>query len=540
MIYNVSDGTIDGFTLTGNCSCAKLSGNNLAIGCVDGTIYSCDMSNIGSEPQQLTSGGVQINSIDVCSNLQNLILAGDSTNIYLYKSTSGNPFTLVQQSVVSYSTTKIAISPDNQYAVTANSNNDLNIYHLATTLQNFYTIHYTQSINFITWKLAGNITSVLTTLQLQDTTKNFILIGFTDTIKAINFCFSSDVRTSSYIMFNDLATVLTPKTINDCIFRTTTTDEITGFFGNQYASSQFLFIPYQNKPWVGVLDTDRKLIETNLQVALEYHQVPDDLTTPKTIYVKNVVYKNDSWFLPQYRDVSPSAPLDLSRQNVLQSEFFFCYHLDHFARILSDALSDVCKPFITKFTTGQTMSCVVYDKKIAIVFPNNAFNFEWRIILNEHLNNILGLSTVPHETIPNAHVLVVKTETLNYYTDNSRWFLPEYYRPTQMFPFRNICFTSQNLPIKPMMKFNNVKKENDGQANVITDLLIYPQFEDEFYDILEYTPISYDRKLNIDTSKPIKDISIVPILETTDGYCVPLKLATLSSASIMIKFDKTA
>ena len=168
-----------------------------------------------------------------------------------------------------------------------------------------------------------------------------------------------------------------------------------------------------------------------------------------------------------------------------------------------------------------------------ISFPSNAFDYDFRLIINQELNSILGFHTVPHETIEGAYVFVIKKGVIQ--KSNGKWSIVELFRPSQMFPFKSIVFTSNDLKTRPIKRFNSNHNEAKQRNSIITDLLLTVDDIPNFYDTMVHTPETQDRQINIDNGYQIKNVTIEVMLETSDGYQVPLKLDVLQSCGLLLK-----
>jgi hypothetical protein len=274
-----------------------------------------------------------------------------------------------------------------------------------------------------------------------------------------------------------------------------------------------------------------------IQMLLEHHKIPLNKSTAKIAMANYVNWNNAQYDLIGYESTLV-GPEFIDRQVVLSNEFFYSYDLLHVARLFDKTLKSIFLPLQPFFKSGQTISCTVVDGKLAIIFPENAFDMDFRIVINQPLKNVTGFHTVPHETIPHAFVLVIKKSTLQRYTDGSRWVVLEVIRPSQMFPFISILFTSTNLQIRAMKRSNNNQAFSRNKMEVISDLILSVEDSSSFYDSMTYTPQQYHRLINVDNSYSLTDIDIRVLFETSDGYQIPLYLSPLSTCGILLKIDE--
>lgn len=309
---------------------------------------------------------------------------------------------------------------------------------------------------------------------------------------------------------------------------------------NTYDQSKIRIFPYDYvvmplEKWNAFVDNTRQKVNTNLQMRLEYHAYPNNPTSTLMWNNQYIVYQHDSSFLNGLTSTI-QAPYDLSRKSVLQSDFFKCKSLYHFSLLLEQTLQKLFSPIIA-YTNGQNVKCKIVDGLVSFIFPPEIFDYSFRIVINTELKNILGFHTVQHEYLENAHVIVIKNNLLQRYSDRIYFVVNELYRPSMFFPFKSLIFTSSTIPIKPMKRYCNVIPYPNEKQRVITDLILNPENEEQLYDLISYTPQSFDRKINVNPTSDVKKCFIDCFLETPDNIQIPLTIEALRSASILLQFS---
>lgn len=275
---------------------------------------------------------------------------------------------------------------------------------------------------------------------------------------------------------------------------------------------------------------------TNLQMMVEYNSTPNNINTAKTARCNYLNWKNGDYNLIGYENKKRAlCGTNFSKEITLQDDFYHCFSLQHFSNLLNDTLQYIFQPLDGYFTSGEKVECGVLNNKLIITFPQNALDFDFRIIINEELKNIIGFHAVPHETLQNAYTIVIKKGVIQRYNDGLKWVVGEIYRPSLMFPYKSILFTSNDLQIRPMKRYNNKIYDGRQRAQIITDLLLVVENGDEFYDVMSFAPQRHNRHVNIDNSDNIKNINIEVLLETADGMQTPLKLEPYNSCGILLK-----
>jgi hypothetical protein len=248
-------------------------------------------------------------------------------------------------------------------------------------------------------------------------------------------------------------------------------------------------------------------------------------------------YVNDDYDLVGYEGgAKPKNAFD--RLAVLNDQFFYCFSIRHFAKLLQTSLRKVFKALDNRFTNGETVDCVVIGNKLAITFPTNAFDTEFRLVVNQPLKNSLGFHSVPHETMQGAFVFVVKKGILQHFGNSTKWVITENFRPTGMFPFKSVIFLSSNLRTRGVRRVNNSNAFPDAEAPIITDLLLLPETETDFYDTMNYSPQTYNRIMNLDVTNDVHQVHVSVMMETSDGYQIPVRLRPSTTCSILLKFDE--
>jgi hypothetical protein len=183
------------------------------------------------------------------------------------------------------------------------------------------------------------------------------------------------------------------------------------------------------------------------------------------------------------------------------------------------------------------------DGKTIIMLPvaigSGDVSKRYDIIFNDNLNSMYGFLTTPHPTIPNAHIVrrTGNEQQLTIgYTPKTYSILSEVYKSSKQFPFKTISFSSRDIPVEPLKRYNNADNENNASAPIITDLLLQVDNIAEFYDALVYQPQSYGRKIMLNTNNISNKTDIVPFLETDDGLQAPLYVPPHGSCGILIQF----
>lgn len=412
--------------------------------------------------------------------------------------------------------------------------------------------HFVMAIDMITSPskllVAGDVTGYATTAQLDAYRVIYTIEGFdgNDHIKVFNYKFTSDTWNSSTVVHEELYDDIIPALVLNAKM-TVDGEEILisqvnpeTLYGDQSTIQQDLTLLIRDEydtvpdPWKGAIG-DNKTVQTNLQMMLEHRYIPSNNNSKKTALSSYVNWEHDDSDLIGYASTH-TYNTELDRLTVLKNSFFHCHSLEHFAKLINKTLKTIFAPMNYSFTSGQSVSCGVFNNKLIILLPSNALNFKFRIIINQELNNIMGFHTVPHETIPNAYVIVIKSGIIQKYIDGERWVISETFRPSQMFPYKTLLFTSNDIHVRPMKRFNNNVQEETQRNMVITDFLLTVESVD-FYDVMVHTPEKYDRIINVDNSRDIKNISIRVLLETADGYQVPLILAPLHTTGIVLKIE---
>jgi hypothetical protein len=489
-----------------------------------------------------------ISALDMVISPQKVLCVGDIFGLCkIWVAVSGDTFTLNSSFNVAsgHMIEYISISPDGQFIIIGTleldtTNQNIVIVNKSGALLGTFNMSANGYLRSITWKTM-NPSAIVTDMDQFKVVYTFNS-GNNSVIKIYDFILSGGVLTHDEIYSTSAKQLAWKSNIN------ITGDKlITSYLDpvSYYSDESFFkevnvdFLNAFDKippKWSTFVTPDRRVVRTNLQFALEYNKTPLNTTSGRSMMVNYVNWENPQNDLVGYGSTLQSPEI-ITEQVVLGNDFFYCYDLQHVAKLFQKTLQYIFQPLKPFFTTGQNVTCEVISGKLAIVFPQNAFDMDFRIIISQSLHNIVGFHSVPHETLPQAFVIVIKKDVMQRYTDGSRWIITELFRPSLMFPFKTILFTSTDFKCRPVKRFNNSKKLETDSAPILTDLLLTVDDANAFYDTMTYAPQSYNRIINIDNTTHISDITIRVLLETSNGFQVPLYLNPLSTCGMLLKIN---
>jgi len=308
---------------------------------------------------------------------------------------------------------------------------------------------------------------------------------------------------------------------------------------------------------------------TNLEFAIE---MPSSSGLPSVNFnygimqndaVANITTSDNSFFagdriywIPE--NITETPPSTISRQSILRSRYFHCYSQAHLFQLFVTRLNQLMAmiPCATiRNLWAQNIGQIQMDTigGIATIFIpwallSNSLFQEMNIIINDELKNLFGFHTVPHHTIPNANILVIKYELLqstNIGINNTKYgLISEQYSSSDFFPFVYLGFTS-NLQCRPLLQYNNATvvgnaQENNATSNILTDFFLDLSGDtlQNFYTRLIYQPEQYSRKIKLVHTNNQNLITLSLYLQTSDGYTVPVYLAPNAQCSILLQFQE--
>lgn len=502
---------------TSNVSCFKLIGDDIIIGCTNGQVKLIKgLSNFATSViTDLTTTAPKINCVTMDATRSRYFYASDDKIEGRYNDGIQTLVTVPLDKCNS-----ILLTPDGEFLVASRPSGEIIVYtyklvQVGRFLSNF------PIVDMQIQQLTAN--AKYTEEQMKNNIK-ITLIGPNKQFQIITFYGKKVLRFLSVYEETFTFQPITAQLYDwdKAYILKYVTDDYVDNFSINYGRPQ---------PWMGRTG-DFYQVDTNLQLGIEY--TIDGVTYATSRQVK---YAHSSFYMDGYLAYAQKCPINFSFEAALDDDYFHQMKFAHFARIMTQAIQDLC--FLTVghlFTPGEKLSFEVYDQKLLLVMPNNTFNYQIRVFCNTHLENIVGFHTIPHEVLPNAHVFVIKTDVMNKFTDNSRWVYPEDYRPTKFFPFKHIVFTSSTLGVKRMLRQNNAIGTNDASLQVVTDFLLYVQTEEDLYDLVLFNATSDDRRINAEIKSEMNQIEIDTYLETGDGKVMKLKLAPETSIGIYLKF----
>jgi hypothetical protein len=543
--YNASNGSYISQRISvanTNVRSFAVHGDICSVGCDDGNVYLYDVianSTLATLTLDVTE---PVTSLDMCLTPSNIICAGNDAGVFkIWRATSGYSYVLENTINDPAAINTLSISPDGQHVIFSNNNGGVTFLNRdGVTIYKHMEIQYISSIK---WKRLDSNTSIVTSSEMKNVYRIIITFNNGDQsfVQIRNFYFSPD----SWIADNFHTEELQQYAVKDFVINSmmTNNNKLTTShinpslpFGDHTNFTQYNTNHVAPEIWKLVVDDTRKKINTDLQIMLEYHHIPNSTSSAKIGKAKFVEYRNDDYSLVGYSG-GKTAPFVINRKITLDNDFFHCYSLRHFATLLQTALNEIFKDLQPFFTANQPVTCAIIDKKLAIIFPQNAFDFDFRIIINQSLKNIIGFHSVPHEYLPNSYVIVIKKDILQNYGSSTQWVITELYRPTEMFPYKSLLFTCSELQTAGMHRYNNHVNLPNQKNDIITDLTLFPQYEENWYDTISYTPQSYNRPVNIYTTNDVNKLTINTLLETSDGYQSALKINPLHTSAMMLKFD---
>ena len=284
-----------------------------------------------------------------------------------------------------------------------------------------------------------------------------------------------------------------------------------------------IYVPHLSSVWDQVesyttnYDTTEKTdLDTNLVFCLSYATVQGGDITSHLI--------NIPWIAQNSRLTKPDG---MPPQSIIvNNPYYHCYSSIHLLRIINHAINqyigetlDPFSPSPTYFEfikTGESKYCLLMDQKWA---TDNIFDFS--IEMSPALADMFGFDYREPLYFKNYKRLNIDWDFAQEY--NQQYLFAEMFRPTNtIFGFVKLVMTT-NIKVESLNLLINMpsnttfNKTPSTFSDVLTDYDLNIDDPDLFYNNINYTALTFDRKIKL-INNQIGSIIVRAIVITKEGY----------------------